>query len=167
MVFVSVLREGLEFFIFLSAASFFSKDNNLFRALLGIIAAIILGYLIFVSSKKINIKKFFSITSIILILFAAGLISHSAHEFEEAKIIPSIVDPVWDLNPESSRAVDGIYPLLHEKGYIGSLLSNLFGYRASPSLMEVLIYLSYIIIVIVLWRKIEKNKLRLNFYKNI
>src|SRR3989344_4720199 len=110
LVFVSVLREGLETVIFLSAASFVSKDNNLFGALLGIIAAIILGYLIFVSSKKINIKKFFSITSIILILFAAGLISHSAHEFEEAKIIPSIVDPVWDLNPESSRAVVGIYP---------------------------------------------------------
>ena len=167
LVFVSVLREGIETVIFLSAASFVSKENNLFGAFLGIIAAIILGYLIFVGSKKINIKKFFNITSILLILFAAGLIAHSAHEFEEAKILPPLIDSVWNLNPEAPRAAEGIYPLLHEEGYIGSILKSLFGYRASPSLIEVLVYLSYIIIVIILWRKIEKNKLKLNFYNNI
>src|SRR3989338_9100616 len=63
LVFVAVLRDGIETVIFLGASSFISSDNNLIGALGGIIAAIILGYLIFVGSMKINLKRFFNITS--------------------------------------------------------------------------------------------------------
>jgi len=86
LVFISVLREGIETVIFLSAATFVSAENSLIGASLGIIAAIILGYALFVGSKKINIKVFFNVSSIILILFAAGLVAHGIHEFQEAKI---------------------------------------------------------------------------------
>ena len=60
LVFVSIFREGVETVIFLGAASFISTDNTLIGALLGIIGAILLGYFMFVGSKKINLKKFFS-----------------------------------------------------------------------------------------------------------
>ncbi|MEK6859850.1 MAG: FTR1 family protein [Nanoarchaeota archaeon] len=154
LVFISVLREGIETVIFLGAASFISADNNLIGALIGIMAAISLGYLIFVSSMKINIKKFFNITSILLILFAAGLVVHGIHEFQEAKVIPALVEHVWDINPPVNP--DGSYPLIHEEGYIGSILKGLFGYNGSPSLIEVLSYLSYFVILFVLWRNIKR-----------
>src|SRR3989344_6618646 len=63
LVFVSVLREGIETVIFLGAAKLVSTNNNLIGALLGIIFAIILGYALFVIGKRISIKRFFNATS--------------------------------------------------------------------------------------------------------
>ena len=154
LVFVAVLREGIETVIFLGAASFVSTNNTLIGALIGVIAAVFLGYLIFVGSMKINIKKFFNITSILLILFAAGLVAHGVHELQEANIIPMGIEHVWDINPPVNP--DGSYPLMHEKGYIGSIFVGLFGYNGNPSLIEVLSYLFYLAIVFVLWKNIEK-----------
>src|SRR3989338_7473407 len=108
LVFVSVFREGIETVIFLGAASFVSANNNLTGALIRIVAAIFLGYIIFVGSIKINLKKFFNITSILLILFAAGLVAHGIHELQEASIISPIIEHLWDINPPINS--DGIYP---------------------------------------------------------
>jgi len=154
LVFISVLREGIETVIFLGAASFVSTNNNLIWALAGIIAAVFLGYAIFVGSMKINLKRFFSITSILLILFAAGLVAHGVHELQEASIIPAIIEHVWDINPPLNS--DGTYPLLHEKGYAGSILKGLLGYNGDPSLIEVLSWFGYLLLVLILWRNIEK-----------
>ncbi len=97
-----------------------STNNNLIGALAGIIAAVFLGYVIFVGSMKIKIKTFFNVTSILLILFAAGLVAYGMHELQEVNIIPTLIEHVWDVNPPLN--LDGTYPLLHEKGYIGSIL---------------------------------------------
>lgn len=125
--------------------------------MIGIVGAIFLGYLIFVSAVKINLKKFFTITSIILILFAAGLFVNGVHEFEEAKIIPSLVEHVWNINPDAPQSAEGIYPLFHEDGHIGSIFKGLFGYTGSPSLIEVLVYVSYLAFVFILWRNMSKK----------
>lgn len=155
LVFISVLREGIETVIFLGAASFVAaRENSIGGALLGIIAAIILGYFLFVAGKKLNLKKFFNVTSIILILFASGLVAHGIHEFQEAKILPTYVEHVWDINPPTNP--DGSYPALHEKGSVGIILKGLLGYNGDPSLIEVLSYIAYIILIIFLWRNIEK-----------
>jgi high-affinity iron transporter len=155
LVFVAVLREGIETVIFLGAASFVSTESNLIGALAGIVAAILLGYGIFVGSMRINLKRFFNITSILLVLFAAGLVAHGVHELQEAGIIPTMIEHVWDLNPPVNP--DGSYPLLHEDGYIGSILKGLFGYNGNPSLIEVLSYLGYMLLVFVLWRRMNKT----------
>ncbi len=154
LVFIAVLREGIETVIFLGASSFVSTNNTMIGALAGITAAIFLGYAIFVGSMKINIKKFFNITSILLILFAAGLVAHGVHELQEATIIPTVIEQVWDINPPVNPG--GSYPILHEEGYIGSILKGLFGYNGNPSLIEVLSYLVYLALVFVLWRNIER-----------
>jgi high-affinity iron transporter len=158
LVFVAILREGIETVIFLNAASFVAANNSIFAALAGIVAAILLGYAIFLGSMKINIKKFFNITSIILILFAAGLVAHGMHELQEGKIITTVIEHVWDINPPINP--DGSYPILHEKGYMGSILQSLFGYNGNPSLIEVLSYIVYLAFVVVLWKRVERVKLK-------
>lgn len=155
LVFVSILREGIETVIFLGAASFVSTDNNLIGALAGMIAAIVLGYAVYLGTMRISLKKFFNITSILLIFFAAGLVAYGVHEFQEAKILPTIIEKVWDINPPVNP--DGSYPLLHEKGYIGSILKGLFGYNGDPSLLEVMSYFGYLVIACVLWRRTKKG----------
>jgi high-affinity iron transporter len=156
LVFVAVLREGIETVIFLGAASFVSAESNLIGAVAGIGAAILLGYAIFVGSMKINLKKFFNITSILLVLFAAGLVAHGVHELQEAGVVPIVIEHLWDINPAVNP--DGSYPLLHENGYVGSILKGLFGYNGNPSLIEVSSYVGYLLLVGGLWRRIERGQ---------
>lgn len=155
LVFISILREGIELVLFLGAANLVSEDNNLIGAILGIALAVILGYGMFIGLMKTSIKKFFSITSILLILFAAGLIAHGVHEFEEAGIIPIVIEHVWDINPAIN--IDGSYPVLHENGLIGSILKGLFGYNGNPSLLELISYIAYLIIIMIVWKKVNKK----------
>jgi len=155
LVFIAILREGIETVIFLGASSFVSEKNTIIGAALGIVAAALLGYLVFVGSMKINLKKFFNVTSILLILFAAGLVAHGVHELQEAGIFPMVIEHIWDINPAVNT--DGTYSVLHEKGLIGSIFVSLFGYNGNPSLLEALSYFAYLILVFLLWKNIEKT----------
>ena len=155
LVFISILREGIETVIFLGSASLISQDNNLIGAVLGIVLAIILGYAVFTGLMKANIRMFFNITSVLLILFAAGLVAHGIHEFEEAGLIPIVIEHIWDINPVIDAS--GNYPVLHENGWLGSILKGLFGYNGNPSLVEVISYVLYLLIIIV-YIKTKKYK---------
>ncbi len=103
---------------------------------------------------KIDIKKVFLITGVLLVLFAAGLFAHGVHEFQEAGVVPVIIEHVWDINPPLN--VDGSYPLLHEKGAVGEIFKGLFGYNGNPSLLEVAAYIFYLLAIVVLYRNIDK-----------
>src|SRR3989339_1459688 len=135
LIFIAIIREGVETVIFLNALNY-ASGINFIGGTLGIIAAVVMGYLFFVGIKNINLKKVFSISSILLVLFAAGLVAHGVHEFEEAGLVNGVIAPVWDINPVQNA--DGSYPALHEKGAVGSFLVGLFGYNGNPSLVEVL-----------------------------
>ena len=148
LIFIAVIREGVETVIFLNAINY-ASGINFFGGTLGIIAAIIVGYLFFISTRKINLKKLFNISSILLILFAAGLVAHGIHEFEEAGVVSGIVAPLFDINH-----------ILNEKGLVGSFLKGLFGYNGNPSLLEVLAYVSYLGIIFYLFRRIENSRVR-------
>tara|TARA_Y100000310_G_C20376570_1_gene666051 strand:- start:239 stop:775 length:537 start_codon:yes stop_codon:yes gene_type:complete len=156
IIFIAIIREGVETVIFLNAINF-ANGINLFGGLFGILAAIFVGYLFFMSTKKINLKKLFGISSILLILFAAGLVAHGVHELEEASLLNPIVYPLYDLNPAINA--DGSYPALHEKGVIGSFLKGLFGYNGNPSLLEILSYLFYLTLILYLYFRINSKKL--------
>ena len=148
IIFVAIIREGVETVIFLNAINY-ASGINFIGGTLGIIAAILVGYLLFVSTKKINLKKLFNISSVLLILFAAGLIARSFHEFQEAKLLPGIIAPLFNINN-----------VLSEKGFAGSFLKGMFGYSASPSLLEVAAYGFYLVLIFYLYRRIENSKVK-------
>jgi len=89
-----------------------------------------LGYVLFASTYRLNLQRFFQITNILLLLFAAGLLAHGVHEFNEAGIIPGVIEPVYDINW-----------LLSDKSPVGLMLTAMFGYNGNPSLTEMLTYL--------------------------
>ena len=146
LIFIAIIREGVETVIFLNAINY-ASGINFIGGTLGIIAAIFVGYLFFVSTKKINLKKLFNTSSILLILFAAGLVAHSIHEFEEAGIVNGIIIPLFDINN-----------ILNEKGLVGGFLKGLFGYNGNPSLLEVIAYLAYLLVIFVLYKRIESSR---------
>jgi len=145
LIFIAIIREGIETVIFLNAINY-ASGINFIGGTLGIIAAIIAGYLFFISTRKINLKKLFNISSILLILFAAGLVAHGIHEFEEAGAVSGIVSPLFDINP-----------ILNEKGLVGSFLKGLFGYNGNPSLLEVIGYVSYLGLIFYLYKRIGSS----------
>ena len=153
LVFVSILREGIETVIFLQGASFASAENSTLGIALGIALAIGVGCLVFSGTRKVNLAKFFSWSSILLILFAAGLFVQGVHELEEAGVADPIIAHVWDLNPPQNR--DGSYPLLHENGHIGHFFKDLFGYSGSPSLLEVISYFFVLALSLLYWKKMR------------
>lgn len=132
--FLAVLREGIELALFLLAARLASNPMETFMgALLGLAAAIVLGWVLFASTRKLSLHGFFRATNILLILFAAGMVGLGVHEFNEAGIIPSIVEHVWDFNP-----------ILSEQSEVGLVLKALVGYNGSPSLTSVIGYILYL-----------------------
>lgn len=137
LAFLAVFREGIELALFLMAARMASDPVSvLVGAILGLGAAIILGWMIFATTRRLNLRHFFQITNVLLLLFAAGLVAHGVHEFNEVGWVPSIVENVWDINH-----------LLSDKSEIGGILKALFGYNGNPSLTEVIAYLGYFTIL--------------------
>lgn len=138
LAFFAVVREGLELGLFLFAAGVgVGAAQVLAGAAAGLAAAAVLGYLLFKSTARLSLGKFFAVTNVLLILFAAGLVAHGIHEFNEAGLIPAVIEPVWNLNP-----------FLDEKSVLGSLLAALFGYNGNPSLSEVIGYVAYFVALV-------------------
>ena len=154
LAFLSVFREGIETVLFLYGI--FIKDGglSLTTSLLGAILAVLIGYAIFVQGRKVPLKTFFNVTSVLLIFVAAGLVSYGIHEFEEAGVIP-YYGAIWDVNPALNP--DGSYPLLHEKGGIGVFAKGLFGWNGNPSAIEVISYLLTLGLVSFLWTKASQT----------
>ena len=145
LVFLSVLREGVESVIFLGATRL--GAGSLWGALAGLAAAALLGFLLFRGILRFRLGVFFAVTNVLLLLFAAGLVARSVHELVEAGWLPAILQPAWDLNP-----------LLPEKSAVGSLLKGLFGYIPDPSLSELLGYAVYVALVVLLWAGAARRK---------
>ena len=142
--FVIIIREGIELVLLLTGAtSIGSLDPSavIVGSLIGLGLSLIIGILIFFGVKTINLTVFFKVTNIILILFAAGLITFGIHELIEAGIVNPIIAEVWNIKhilPENFPDDNPTTPEWLE--ITGSLLKALFGYNANPSLLELIIY---------------------------
>jgi len=137
LAFLAVVREGIELALFLTAATFASDtQSTILGGLLGLGVSILLGWGLFASTVRLNLRRFFQVSGFLLILFAAGLVAHGVHEFNEVGWIPAVVEHVWDVNP-----------ILDENSTFGLMLKALFGYNGNPSLTEVLAYLAYFVAI--------------------
>lgn len=141
----AVLREGVETVIFLKAATFLTGGFHAWGAFIGIGGAIMIAALFFLEIRRVQIKRFFQITSLILILFAAGLVAHGIHELQEARFLPIMVEHLYDMNW-----------IINEKGFLGEMLKSLFGYNGNPSLLEVVGYLGYLTFALGSFLRIRK-----------
>ncbi|MGC2245449.1 MAG: Fe-S-containing protein [Terriglobales bacterium] len=89
-VFLMVLREGVETVLILSAVTLNSTELMSFiGTILGVAVAILFGVMFVTGSVKINLQKFFRITSVILCLVAAQLVIGGLHELSENGVLPS------------------------------------------------------------------------------
>jgi high-affinity iron transporter len=112
--------------------------GTLVGTILGLSAAALVGWLIFASAVRLNLRMFFNVTSVLLLFFAAGLFGLAVHEFQEAGLLPMTIEQVWNLNA-----------VIDENAPLGLVLKALFGYNGNPSLLEVLGYVAYWVLALV------------------
>jgi high-affinity iron transporter len=140
---ISVLREGIETVLFLAGVG--ATEDSLWivvwSGLLGIAVAIVIAVLIFYSGKRINLRLFFLITSIILIIVAAGMFAHGIHEFQEIGWFGSethwLQKYTWDIS--------GV--LSDNTNEFGKFLRALFGYQDKPTWLEIIAYIGYYLVL--------------------
>ncbi len=134
----AIIREGTETVLYLKTSSVLGITDQLSGGILGIITALALSIILGRIAIRVNLKYVFNFTSVFLILFAAGLISHGIHEFQELGIFPLFpIDPVYNI----SNIID-------HSSAPGSILRALFGFSSRPSLLEIIFYFIYIVIII-------------------
>jgi len=153
--FIVVFREGLETVLFLTPFLVDDAVGTLVGAFLGVVASLALAYAIFVVGMKINIRKFFYFTSILLVLLAGGLAGYGVHELveysEEMEVeLGWLGEPAYALDiPENS--------LFHHKGAVGAIFAVMFGYTVKAEWIRIFVHLAYLAIalplVVMVYRK--------------
>lgn len=146
LAFVAVLREGVETALLLFAAAEGTAVEGgavaaqLLGFGLGLGLAVVLGVLLYRGGVRMNLRTFFKVTGAILIVVAAGLFAFSMHELQEAGWFPILQGRAFDLSAT----------LPDDEG-IGAILRGLFGYNADPPVFEVLAWVTYLVVVGVLY----------------
>ncbi|MDQ3877115.1 MAG: FTR1 family protein [Actinomycetota bacterium] len=138
IAFAAILREGLESALYLVSTTVGQRSNaqELIGGLLGLAGATVLGYLLYSGSRKVNLRVFFRATGILIVLFAAGLVSKGIHEFQEVGVFGTANAHIWTL---SWHFLNPSY------GWMGETLNGLFGIYPSPSLEMFLFHLLYLV----------------------
>jgi len=148
--FVAVLREGIETVLFLTTLAFTDAWATVAGLILGCAIIVALAFVLYKSIYRLNIRKLFQYSSILLIVFAAGLAGYGVHELLEAGEVRGVQFGVWgeqafNVNPPLNP--DGSYPLFHEKGVVGGIFAALVGYDGNPEWLRVVVYVGYWLVV--------------------
>ena len=136
MAFLAVMREGFETVVFLLAAFNESSSGSLagLGALLGIVAAVALGYGIYRGGVRLNLSRFFRATGLVLVLVAGGLVVNALRTAHEAG---------W-LNIGQQATLD-LSAVVRPGSIQASLLTGMLGVQDHPALIEMVGWLVYVI----------------------
>jgi high-affinity iron transporter len=137
IAFVGVFREGAETVLFLwglMTQTSVTGWGGISGGVLGIATASVLGWAIFRGGRHVSLTRFFAVTSVLLLLVAAGLFSTGVGKLEAFGLLPGSAT-LWD----TSRVLD-------DRHGVGGFLAGLIGYRARPSVLEVLGYAAYLVV---------------------
>lgn len=144
LAFSTVGREGLETVVFALALALQTSGWQIWPGILaGLAAALALSWLIYHLGYRLNYRLFFRVLGMLLLLFAAGLLSDAVQNVQELGLLHVGTQPLWDTT--------GMLP---EDGMVGDLLHTFLGYAQSPSALQVLVYVGFLSLTGTLfWRK--------------
>jgi high-affinity iron transporter len=137
LAFQAVGREGLETVVFTLAIIFStSVTGALIGAVIGLIGALGIAFVIYHLGHRLNLARFFTVIGLLLMVFAAGLLADSVENMQQLGWLPLLSEPMW----HSAR-------LLAEDSSFGDVLHSFFGYSDAPTPLQLLVYVGYLAIV--------------------
>lgn len=137
--FVAVGREGIEtsLFIYTNFTTVKSSFGPSVGLVLGLAAAIGLGYLMYRQTVHFDLTQFFKITGIALIVVAAGVLAHGIGDLQETGWLPGLNSVAWNidswLNPDS---------------FIASILSGSIGFSTTTTWLQVGTWFLYLVTIL-------------------
>lgn len=183
LVFFAILREGFETALFLLGSFSMTGAFSYIGFFAGLILALLIGYAIVIQGRKINLRLFFQGTTLMLAIFASGMIAFGTHEMEEFMVKGNHLEWVglqdekqivraWDILKPTPEIQEGTNPIfysynqnnnmythiLHDKGNIGVFLKGFFGYNSNPNWFEVFFWITSLIFGLSMWRRFYFKK---------
>ncbi len=139
VVAIAVLREGSEIVLFgyglLASGS--SVPALMLGAALGLLAGVVLGVGLYLGLLKIPMKYFFAATNSLLVLIAAGMAANAAKFLIQADVLHAWTSPLWSTGW-----------LLSDESTFGKTLHALIGYTSQPSGMQLLFYVTTLVVLV-------------------
>jgi high-affinity iron transporter len=151
MAALAVGREGLETAVFFVAAAQAAGETTgpLVGFLLGIAVAIVLAYLIYRGAITLNLGRFFTVTGVLLIFVAAGILAYGVHDLQEAGLLPGLNTLAFDV----SAAVPA-------DSWYGVLLKGIFNFSPQTTVGEAVVWVLYVGIVLTLFLRPTSSRKR-------
>jgi len=155
IAFVAVAREGLETALFLLSAKTETASGStvVIGGLIGLVVSIAIGIAIYRAGSRVNLKTFFNVTAVLLLLFAAGLAGKAVHELRELIGWETgyLVSSAWTVDAGIWSAGGTFY----------DFMKGLFGWHANPERIRVIAYFVYLIPVLALYLRGPKAEKQL------
>ena len=154
---LAVGREGLETALFLWAATRVATRDAvgavtptwepLLGAALGILTAVVLGYLLYRGAIRINLSKFFTWTGAFLILVAGGVLSYGVHDLQEAGVLPGLNNLAFDVSETIEPGT-----------WFATLLKGIFNFSPATTWLELAAWLLYVVPVMFLFLRSVRRR---------
>lgn len=135
--FLAVGREGLETALFVWASVRASSDGThspLIGVVLGLLTAVLLGWLFYRGALRINLAKFFTWTGGMLVVVAAGVLAYGVHDLQEADLIGGLSDLAFDIS--------GAIP---PDSWYGTVLKGVFNFQPDPTVLQTWVWVLYVV----------------------
>lgn len=147
---IAVLREGAETVLFLygvavSGSSTFLEMTT--GGALGLAGGVAVGATLYLGLLRIPVRWFFTVISALVLLLAAGMAAQAARFLVQADLLPSLKSPLWD--------VSGVLP---NESAVGAVLHGLVGYDAHPAGMQVVFYVTVVVVIAACMRLANQKK---------
>ncbi|QKV78145.1 iron uptake transporter permease EfeU [Amycolatopsis sp. Hca4] len=147
--FLAVGREGLETAVFFYSTVQAAQSDTvepLIGFAIGIAAAVVLAWLLYKGAVRFNLTKFFTITGVLLVFVAAGVLGYGLHDLQEAAFLPGINTLAFDASST-----------LPETSWYGALLKGIFNYSQQTTVLQAVAWLAYVAVVLPLFLKPSKK----------
>ncbi len=148
LVTIAVLREGFETVVFI-AAQFQQGWIPAFGAFAGLVGATLIGFLLFQLGVKINLRQFFQVMGILLLLIVSGLVVSALRHFDQAASLYSQLSDTANLCFSTASCILGpivwdLSQILPDRQFPGILLKAFFGYTQKLYLVQAIGYLVFL-----------------------
>lgn len=141
--FLAVLREGLEASLFLVAAATDGDGTQvLVGGLLGLAVAMVAGWLVVVGGRRMPMRQFFTVTGVMLVVFAAGLLARAVAYLQTAGAAMVATANAYDVTR---------YEYLTTTTETGKFLAAMTGWDPRPSWLQVIVWVLYMGVVTTLF----------------
>jgi len=144
IAFLSVVREGLEttLLFYAAAQGATTTATPLVAISAGVLTAVALGAGLYAGAVRIDLSRFFTVSGVLLVLVAAGILKYGVHDFQEAGVLPGLDVLAFD--------VSGV---LDPDSWYGAALAGVFNVTAAPTVLETVAWVAYLVPVLLafLW----------------